>query len=63
MAYSFPLGRAFLAGEYGRQSPSRVRIIGTLLDSAFVDPPRNRDLERLCTRLDHGPTEANAQLH
>ena len=47
MPYSFILERAYLANEYSRTEPSPIRIVGTLLDSAFEGPERDRDLERL----------------
>ena len=55
MPYSFILERAYLSNEYSRTEPSPLRIVGTLLDSAFEGPDRDRDLERLCARLDERP--------
>jgi|GEM_PF-4922997 len=55
MPYSFPLERIYLATEFSRPRPSRVRVVGTLLDSAFPGPPRDRDLERLCAMVDGEP--------
>jgi hypothetical protein len=52
MPYSFLLERAFLAKEYTRDEPSALRIVGTLLDSAFEEAPRDSDIERLCATLD-----------
>lgn len=63
MPYSFPLEHAFLAGEFDRRSPSRVRIVGTLLDSAFQDPPRNPDLESLCAMLGTRAAASGMPLH
>ena len=51
MSYSFPLERAFLAKEFARSQPSELRIVGTLLDSAFVPPP-SKEFERLCAQLE-----------
>ena len=62
MPYSFILERAYLANEYSRTEPSPIRIVGTLLDSAFEGPERDRDLERLCARLDEYPT-AEVRVH
>lgn len=62
MPYSFILERAYLANEYSRTEPSPIRIVGTLLDSAFEGPERDRDLERLCARLDEHPT-AEVRVH
>ncbi len=52
MSYSVPLERAFLAKELSRDTPSALRVVGTLLDSAFEPAPRNREIERLCAILD-----------
>lgn len=35
MSYSFALEWAYLSKEFSRAAPSQVRVIGTLLDSAF----------------------------
>ena len=52
MSYSIPLERAFLAKEYSRPRPSSLRIVGTLLDSAFEHAPTSLHLERLRFKLD-----------
>ena len=51
MSYSFPLERAFLAKEFSRSQPSELRVVGTLLDSAFV-PPSSDEFEQLCARVE-----------
>ena len=56
MSYSFPLERLFLAKEFSRQQPSPLRVVGTLLDSAFEKPSPDRDIERLCVKLHETPT-------
>lgn len=45
MSYSIELERAFLAKEYSRETPSKLRILGTLLDSAFEQAPSPADEE------------------
>ena len=51
MSYSIQLERAFLAKEFNRKRPSELRIVGTLLDSAFEQAPADREIERLCASL------------
>ena len=56
MAYSPVLEQAYLAKEFRREPPSPLRIVGTLLDSAFAEPtPTDVDLEQLLARLDAPP--------
>lgn len=52
MAYSFALERAYLSKEFSRPAPSPVRIVGTMLDSAFGEAKADRDLEILVRQLD-----------
>lgn len=52
MAFSFSLEQAYLSKEFSRPAPSAVRIIGTMLDSAFAQPKIDRDLDGLLRRLD-----------
>lgn len=52
MGYSFALERAYLSKEFCRPAPSPLRIVGTMLDSAFAQPRADRDLDRLVRRLD-----------
>jgi hypothetical protein len=51
MGYSFTLERVYLSKEYSRPAPSRMRVIGTLLDSAFQRPQRDGDFRDLLDRL------------
>ena len=51
MAYSLALEQAYLSKEFRREPPSPLRVVGTLLDSAFEEPPADRDLEQLLVRL------------
>lgn len=51
MAYSFTLERAYLSKEFSRPAPSPVRVVGTLLDSAFRRPDRDADFRGLLDRL------------
>ena len=60
MSYSIPLERAFLAKEYSRQRPSKLRIVGTLLDSAFEHAPTSLHLERLRFMIDRRASADNA---
>ena len=52
MAFSAALEQAFLSKEFSRPAPSRVRLIGTLLDSAFSEPAQDDALEALLRELD-----------
>lgn len=52
MGYSFALERAYLSKEFCRPAPSPLRIVGTMLDSAFAQPRADRDLDTLVRRLD-----------
>ena len=56
MAYSFPLERIYLSAEFQRSNRMSPRIVGTLLDSAFPGPPRNKEIDTLLERLEHVPT-------
>jgi hypothetical protein len=47
MSYSIELERAFLAKEFSRKKPSKLRVVGTLLDSAFAPAPANPKIEQL----------------
>ena len=60
MSYSIPLERAFLAKEYSRHRPSELRIVGTLLDSAFQHAPTSLNLERLRFMIDRRASADNA---
>jgi hypothetical protein len=51
MSYSIELERAFLAKEFSRINPSTLRVMGTLLDSAFRQAPANRDIDLLTAAL------------
>jgi hypothetical protein len=51
MAYSIELERAFLAKEFRTDQPSPLRVVGTLLDSAFEQGPEDGEIERLCAML------------
>lgn len=55
MAYSFSLERIYLATEFERDSRMTMRVVGTLLDSAFEGPARNPEIEGLLERLDPKP--------
>lgn len=52
MSFSFSLEQVYLSKEFSRPAPSAVRIIGTMLDSAFAQPKVDRDLDGLLRRLD-----------
>ena len=56
MPYSLALEQAYLAKEFKREPPSPVRVVGTLLDSAFEGPATDRDLEQLLDRLSEART-------
>lgn len=51
MAYSFTLERAYLSKEFSRPAPSQVRVVGTLLASAFQRPQRDSPFRDLLERL------------
>jgi hypothetical protein len=51
MSYSIELERAFLAKEFSRNNPTELRIMGTLLDSAFRQAPANQEIEMLTAEL------------
>lgn len=52
MDYSFALEQAYLSKEYSRAAPSRARIVGTLLDSAFRQPANDADFADLLDQLE-----------
>lgn len=45
MAYSFALECVYLAKEFSRPAPSPLRVVGTLLDSAFQRPEEKGDFD------------------
>ena len=51
MVYSFALERAYLSKEFCRPAPSPVRVVGTLLDSAFERPERDVEFRELLDKL------------
>lgn len=52
MIYSLALEQAYLSKEFSRPSPSPVRIVGTLLDSAFRQPDPDREFVDLLGKLE-----------
>lgn len=54
LPYFIDLERAFLSREFRRANPSAIRIVGTLLDSAFARPPASREIDRLAALLKSG---------
>lgn len=63
MAYSYALERIYLAHEYNRQNPSRLRVMGTLLSAAFDGPPSNRDMLGMLRQLSNAPVGDREQGH
>lgn len=56
MAYSLPLEQAYLAKEFRRDPPSSLRVVGTLLDSAFAAGGQpDRELDHLLAHLQDRP--------